>query len=100
MCIGNRHSRADIAAWRDRITAEPDPQAWIAGFAQWSSQLYENGIGVIRAAHRAPDDPAVTELRREGDRRRRAGLRELVTSLADHGAPTPDQSDAIAAHSC
>lgn len=87
--------RAGGSARRDRIRAEPDPLARIAEFVQWSRVLYQGGIGVIRAVHRSPGDPAMTELRREGDRRRRAGVRELVTSLAQDGALTLRRPDAI-----
>jgi AcrR family transcriptional regulator len=77
---------ADVAQWSARIAAEADADLKLAAFAQWSRVLFSTSKAVIAAAHGATSDPAIVELRDEGNRHRREGLREVVSDLARAGA--------------
>ncbi len=77
---------ADVGEWGERIDSEPDPQRKLAAFAQWSRVLFSSSKAVIAAADGAVSDPAIVELRDEGNRHRREGLRDLISSLAEAGA--------------
>lgn len=83
---------ADVADWGARIQAEDDPVGKLRLFAQWSSHIFTTSRAVILAAADATSDPAILELKAEGDRRRRAGVRRLVASLAAAGALAPGLS--------
>lgn len=50
--------------------------------------LFSSSKSVIAAARGAAADPAIIELREEGDRHRREGLRALVAALAHTKALT------------
>jgi AcrR family transcriptional regulator len=76
----------DGAAWQERIAGEPDPHLKLAAFAQWTTVLLSSSKAVIRAAQGASGDPAINELRAEGDRVRRESLRAVIASLAQAGA--------------
>jgi AcrR family transcriptional regulator len=73
---------ADAAGWFARIDAEDDPRRKLALFARWSAALFSSSKAVIAAAQGAASDPAIVELRDQGDRHRRAGLRELLATMA------------------
>lgn len=73
---------ADSADWARRITQETDPHTKLAAFAQWTTELLSSSRKVIAAAHGAAADPAIIELRDEGNRHRRDALRGLVDALA------------------
>ena len=77
---------ADVAAWSARIAAEPDPRLKLEAFAQWSGGLFSNSKAVIAAARGAASDPAIVELRDQGNQHRREGLRQVVSTLAKAGA--------------
>jgi AcrR family transcriptional regulator len=77
---------ADVAQWGARIAAEPDPELKLEAFARWSRVLFSTSKAVIAAADGAVSDPAIVELRDEGNRHRREGLREVVSDLAEAGA--------------
>lgn len=77
---------ADLAQWSARIAAEPDPELKLEAFARWSRVLFSTSKAVIAAAHGAVSDPAIVDLRDEGNRHRREGLREVVSALAEAGA--------------
>lgn len=83
--------------WGRRISQEHDPQAKLAAFAGWTTALLSSSKSVIATVRGAAADPAIIELREEGDRHRRAGLRALITSLADLQAlpPALDQERAL-----
>jgi AcrR family transcriptional regulator len=83
---------ADVTDWRSRVAAEPDPRAKLTAFARWSARLFSTSRAVILAAGGAATDPAMLALKAEGDRRRRAGMRDLVAILADAGALKPGLS--------
>lgn len=83
---------ADVADWGARIDAEDDPARKLHLFAQWSAQIFTTSRAVILAAAGAMDDPAILELKAEGDRRRREGVRELIADLAMAGALAPGLS--------
>lgn len=74
---------ADSPDWTRRITQETDPHAKLAAFAGWTATLLSSSKSVIAVARGAAADPAINELREEGDRHRREGLRALIASLAD-----------------
>lgn len=81
---------ADSADWTRRITQETDPHAKLAAFAGWTTTLLSSSRSVIAAARGAAADPTINELRQEGDRHRREGLRALIASLADLKALPPE----------
>jgi len=76
---------ADAAEWRDRIAAADDPAAKLEAFAQWSAAMFATSKAILAAAQGAFGDPALLELRAEGDRHRRLGVTALVDTLADRG---------------
>ncbi len=76
---------ADGAAWVRRIAEAPDSHARLAAFAQWSAALFSSSKAIIQAASGATADPAINELRKEGDRHRRNGLRNVINLLVQDG---------------
>jgi AcrR family transcriptional regulator len=76
---------AGAARWRDRITASGDPAAKLEAFAHWSAAMFATSKAIITAAQGAFGDPAILELRAEGDRHRRQGVTALVDTLAGRG---------------
>jgi len=60
--------------WAKRIAAEPHPRLRLAAFAQWTIAIFSSSKVALEAVHGAAGDPAIIELRDEGDRRRREGL--------------------------
>lgn len=87
---------ADVADWDARIQAEDDPAGKLRLFAEWSAHIFTTSRAVILAAADATSDPAIVELKADGDRRRRHGVRRLVASLAATGALAPGLSRARA----
>jgi len=83
---------ADSAGWTRRITDETDPHAKLAAFAGWTTALLSSSKTAIAAARGAAADPAIIELRDEGDRQRREGLRAVIASLAHIKALPPGLS--------
>jgi AcrR family transcriptional regulator len=75
---------ADAAGWRARIDAEPDPHRKLDAFAAWTTAMFSTSRAVIAAAQGASDDPAMTQLRRQGDQHRREALRRLLSAMADN----------------
>ncbi len=74
---------ADSSIWTRRITDETDSHAKLAAFAGWTTALLSSSKTVIAAVRGAAADPAIIELRAEGDRHRREGLRAVIASLAE-----------------
>lgn len=72
---------ADGAGWARRIAQETNPHRKLVDFAQWTTVLFSSSKAVIQTAHGAAADPAITTIKDEGDRRRREGLRAVITSL-------------------
>lgn len=83
---------ADADAWSARIAAEPDPRRKLEAFAQWSASIFSTSRRVITAAAGAAGDPAMLELKAEGDRHRREGVRRLISGLAASGTLRPGLS--------
>lgn len=83
---------ADVAGWGRLIEAEDAPARKLRLFAQWSAHIFTTSRAVILAAADATSDPAIVELKTEGDRRRRRGVRGLVATLAAAGALAPGLS--------
>lgn len=77
---------ADAAGWLARVRAEADPRQKLADFAAWTSVLLSSSKVALTAMQVAAGDPALAELRRQGDQHRRAALWELVTDLERTGA--------------
>ncbi len=73
---------ADSAGWAQRIAEETDPRRKLAAFAQWTTALLSSSKSLIQATNGAASDPGMFELRDEGDRHRREGLRAVIVSLA------------------
>lgn len=81
---------ADAATWARRVAEETNPHLKLAAFARWTTVLLSSSKTTIRAAHGAAGDPAIAELRDEGDRNRREGLRSVIASLAQMHALRPE----------
>lgn len=79
-------SNADVGQWIQRIKDAPTPHAKLSAFAEWTTVLLSSSKVMIKAASGAAMEPAIMELRAEGDRRRREGLRGLVGAFARDGA--------------
>ncbi|MDO5712107.1 MAG: TetR/AcrR family transcriptional regulator [Micrococcales bacterium] len=77
---------AGNAEWRERIAQEPDPLAKLDAFAMWTTALFSSSKVLIQASSEASADPAMNELREQGDRHRRAALQGLIASLAQGDA--------------
>lgn len=77
---------ADNALWVRRISEAPNSRARLAAFAQWSTALFSSSKAIIQATNGAAADPAINELRKEGDRHRRNGLRAVIDLLAEDGS--------------
>jgi AcrR family transcriptional regulator len=76
---------AGAAEWRDRIAAADDPAVKLEAFAHWSAAMFATSKAILAAAAGAFADPAIIELRAEGDRHRRLGVTALVDTLAHRG---------------
>lgn len=81
---------ADAAGWAARIEAEAEPGRQLELFACWTGSMLSSSRAVIAAARGASQDPALVELREEGDRHRRSALRRLVSAMATHASFRPD----------
>lgn len=77
---------ADSALWVQRIAQAPNSRARLAAFAQWSTRLFSSSKAIIQATNGAAADPEINELRKEGDRHRRDGLRALIVLLVKDDA--------------
>lgn len=84
---------ADSATWVQRIHEAPNPRARLAAFAQWSTALFSSSRAIIQATQGAAADPAINELRKEGDRHRRNGLRGVIDLLVKDDALAHGLSD-------
>lgn len=74
---------ADAAGWHARIDAEQDPHRKLRAFAEWTSVMLSTSKAVIAAAQGATSDPAMVELRQQGDEHRREALRKLLSPMVD-----------------
>lgn len=83
---------ADAGHWQHRIASETDPRRKLATFAHWSAALFSRSKAVIAAARGAAGDPAIVELREQGDQHRRIAVSALVSDLERAGAVRPDLS--------
>lgn len=86
---------ADVAGWRARLDAEKDPARKLELFARWTCAMFSTSKTVIELARGAVADPALLRLREEGDRHRRDGLRNLLSSLAGALRPDIDEQQAL-----
>lgn len=84
---------ADSAGWARRIAREPNPRRKLAAFAEWTTALFSSSKAAIQAARGAAGDPAMIELRDEGNRHRRDGLRGVIAALATVNALRPELSE-------
>lgn len=90
--LSDMEQQADVAGWSARIAGEIDPRGKLQAFAQWTRALFSSSKATISAVSDALTDPALIELGQEGNRRRREGLRGLISSLARAGALKPGRS--------
>lgn len=81
--VGRLELEADGEAWLARIAAEPDPMRKLDLYAAWHRELFSSGKDVLRAATYAGDDPAVLDLREQGDANALAWLMPIVEALAE-----------------
>lgn len=84
---------AESAAWMQRIAQEPNPHAKLAAFVKWTTALFASSKAVIQAARGAAADPAINELRVEGDRHRREGLRAVIGLLIQDNVLSAELSE-------
>jgi AcrR family transcriptional regulator len=77
---------AGAPEWRDRIAAASDPAAKLEAFAHWSAAMFATSKAMITAAQGAIGEPAILQLRDEGNRHRRQALAALIDTLADRDA--------------
>lgn len=84
---------ADSAGWVQRIAQAPTPHATLAAFAQWNTALFSSSKAIIQTTRGAAADPAISELREEGDRHRRDGLRVVISALAQDNALSAQLSE-------
>ncbi len=77
---------ADSTGWAQRIAQETNPHQKLAAFAQWTAALFSSSKATIHLANGAAADSAIIELREEGDRNRREGLRAVINSLGQANA--------------
>ncbi|MDO5500293.1 MAG: TetR/AcrR family transcriptional regulator [Propionibacteriaceae bacterium] len=78
--------------WLEKMNAEPDPGRRLEYFARWTAAFFSATAATDGFLREAATDPAVVELREEGDRRRRAGVTRLVEGIAAQGALAPGLS--------
>lgn len=90
--LSDMEQQADVALWMARIEGETDPGGKLEAFARWTRALFSSSKATISAVSDALTDPALVELGQEGNRRRREGVRWLVSSLAAAGALQPGLS--------
>lgn len=88
---------ADAERWRERVAGEHDPHRKLEKYAAWHRELFSSGSDVLGAALNASGDPAVVELRVQGDRSARSWLEPIIAELADSGALLPGLTRAQAA---
>lgn len=84
---------SDSTGWVQRIAQAPTPHATLAAFAQWNTALFSSSKAIIQATAGAAADPAINELREEGDRHRRDGLRTVISALARDSALSAQLSE-------
>lgn len=79
--LAKMETDAGSVEWVRRIAQERDPHAKLGSFVQWTTTLFASTKAIIQAARGASADPASNELREEGDRHRRNGLRTVIGQL-------------------
>jgi AcrR family transcriptional regulator len=77
---------ADAESWRLRIEEVTDATQLLAAFAGWTRVLFATSKPTIAAAHGAAGDPAMIELRTQGDQHRREAIGKIVARLDRYGA--------------
>jgi AcrR family transcriptional regulator len=77
---------AGAQEWRARIAEDSDPGSKLMAFARWTCAMLSSSSAVIAAAEGAASDPAILQLRAEGDQHRRQALEGLVSVIAEGGA--------------
>lgn len=87
---------ADAARWRDRIAAATEPNSRLVAFAEWTRSMFSTSKAMIAAAQGAAGDPAIVDLRRQGDLHRREALEGLIATLARAHALRADLPEAQA----
>ncbi|MGH2909146.1 MAG: hypothetical protein ACRDK8_07610, partial [Solirubrobacteraceae bacterium] len=90
--LSGMENDADIDGWGARIDAERDPRRRLRLFADWSAALFSSSKATIAAVQSAISDPAIVELRDQGDRHRRDGVRGLIDGLVAERALRPGLS--------
>lgn len=95
--VSRLETEADGKQWRARIEAEPDPRRKLEWYAAWHRNLFATGRDVWAAALNAGGDPAVLDLREQGDRNAQAWLEPIIAALAaaDMLAPSLTQQQAL-----
>lgn len=87
--VSRLEAAADGEQWRARIDAEADPRRKLEWYAAWHRILFSTGRGVLGAALHAAGDPAVLDLRAQGDRNAQAWLEPIIDALATAGMLAP-----------
>jgi AcrR family transcriptional regulator len=87
--IERLETEADGETWQGRIADEPDPKRKLDIYAAWHRALFSGGKDVLRAATYAGDDPAVVDLRAQGDINALAWLAPIIEALSDANLLAP-----------
>jgi AcrR family transcriptional regulator len=80
---------AQALAWRQRIDAANEPADKLRTFAGWTTSILSVSRRAIMAAQQAGGDPAIAELKAEGDRRRRDALDRILAPMETKGNLRP-----------
>lgn len=94
--LAQMETDADSTDWVERIAQEPNPHAKLEAFVKWTTVLFSSSKVLIQAANGATADPAMNDLRKEGDRHRRQALRGLIGLLVQSNALPAGLNEEIA----
>lgn len=87
--LGRIETDANAEKWYALVDSERDPERKLGYYAGWHRALYSTGREVLEASLKAGGDPAVVEMRAEGDRSAYEWLTPIVATLAEAGALAP-----------
>ncbi len=76
---------AQAPVWRERIAAAAEPADKLRAFAGWTTSMFSASKRAIAAAQEAGGAPTLSELKVEGDRRRRDALDRLLAPMEGEG---------------
>lgn len=74
---------AGAAAWRERIAAAPTSREKLAAWAEWTAAMLSPSRDFVEVLQGAGTEPAMVELKEQGDAHRRAAITALVGTIAE-----------------